>query len=121
MQQPADQQPVVVVAALGHRLHGGVGRRPLAARVHVQAAGENDGRRLPASHRLAHIVERGDHGSIETRLLERGVDADGVLEIVGGDQNSVSHFTCVGESFVVRRASCVVFLPDIKSTACSRN
>src|SRR5439155_1062345 len=74
----------------------------------VQAAGENDGRRLPASHRLAHIVERGDHGSIETRLLERGVDADGVLEIVGGDQNSVSHLRAWENrsSCVVRRAWC---------------
>ena len=52
----------------------------------VQATGQDNrirlpapGSCLPASHSLPHVVERGDHGGIETRLLQRRVDPDGVL------------------------------------------
>ncbi len=57
----------------------------------VEAAGQDDRIRLPAPHRGSHIVERRDHRGVEARLLQRGVHADGLLEVVGGDENAISH------------------------------
>ena len=59
----------------------------------VQPARQDDrvGGRLFPPHRLAHVVERGDHRRVEPRLLQRGVHANGLLEVVGGEEDAVSH------------------------------
>ena len=66
----------------------------------VQPTGHHDaiGTGL-APHRLARLVERVRQRRVESRSLERRVDADRVLEIVGRDEDAVSH-----EKSVVRGA-----------------
>ncbi len=64
----------------------------------VQATAQNNrirlptpGSRLPSFHGMTHVVERGDHRGVEARLLQARIDPDGLLQVIRGNEDSVSH------------------------------
>ena len=69
----------------------------------VQPAGDDQAVGLARADRRPHLVQRGRELGHEPRPLEVGVDADRLLEVLGGDDDAISH---LGPPCVGRRARC---------------
>ena len=82
-------------------------RDEMGGRCVVETAGENDTVRVPALRRVPHVVEGRRQGRLEPCRFELRVDAHRMLEVVGRDENAISH-------------QWVTLLPLSSSTAWSR-
>jgi len=68
----------------------GDGHHPCPSRF-VQSAGDDQAVGLAGADGGPHLVQRGRELRREPRALEVGVEADGLLEVLGGDDDAISH------------------------------